>query len=91
MDRFFEGCERRPGSFASAGFTLELLWKYGVRAAKAGPLAGGGTRTSMREMMLFILFVLKCPGMLWQMLISTMRLQLFLSFTGVAKNPDYSH
>jgi hypothetical protein len=29
--------------------------------------------------------------MLWQMLISTMRVQLLLSFTGVAKNPDYSH
>ena len=37
MDEFFFGCERQPGDFATVGFTLELLKKYGIRAAEAGP------------------------------------------------------
>ena len=37
MDEFFHGCERSAGEFAAVGFTLELLKKYGIRAAEAGP------------------------------------------------------
>ncbi|KAH7024470.1 beta-eliminating lyase [Microdochium trichocladiopsis] len=37
MDAFFKYCDRSPGDFASVGFVLELLEKYGIRAAEAGP------------------------------------------------------
>ena len=37
MDRFFEGCGRSYGEFASVGFTLELLRLYGIRSIEAGP------------------------------------------------------
>ncbi|KXJ87312.1 tryptophanase [Microdochium bolleyi] len=37
MDAFFAYTDRSPGDFASVGFVLELLEKYGIRAAEAGP------------------------------------------------------
>ncbi|KAK4173660.1 putative Tryptophanase [Triangularia setosa] len=37
MEHFFFGCNRKLEEFASVGFTLELIKKYGIRAAEAGP------------------------------------------------------
>jgi tryptophanase len=37
MDDFFSGCNRSPGDFASVGFTIELIRRYGIRAAESGP------------------------------------------------------
>ncbi|KAJ7203619.1 beta-eliminating lyase [Mycena pura] len=37
MDGFFADCGRSYGEFAAVGFTLELLCKYGIRSAEAGP------------------------------------------------------
>ncbi|CAP61484.1 uncharacterized protein PODANS_4_1090 [Podospora anserina S mat+] len=37
MDQFFFGCNRKLEDFAAVGFTIELIKKYGIRAAEAGP------------------------------------------------------
>ena len=36
MDNFFSGCNRSLGDFASVGFTIELIRRYGIRAAESG-------------------------------------------------------
>ncbi|KAG8408530.1 hypothetical protein J3458_019562 [Metarhizium acridum] len=36
MSAFFANCSRSPGDFASVGFTIELLLRYGIRAAEDG-------------------------------------------------------
>jgi len=37
MAAFFAGNERKPGDFASVGFTIELLRHYSIRAVEFGP------------------------------------------------------
>jgi len=49
MDAFFRYCDRSPGDFASVGFVLELLEKYGIRAAEAGPFGWEWDKKSPAE------------------------------------------
>ena len=41
MDEFLLGCNRKPEDFASAGFTLELIREFGIRALEAGSFGWG--------------------------------------------------
>lgn len=49
MDAFFKYCDRSPGDFASVGFVLELLEKYGIRTAEAGPFGWEWDKKSPAE------------------------------------------
>lgn len=39
MDKFFEGIDMKIDDFGGAGFTIELLKHYGIRACELGPFA----------------------------------------------------
>ncbi|MCK4286543.1 MAG: tryptophanase, partial [Candidatus Lokiarchaeota archaeon] len=39
MDKFFEGIDMRIDDFGGAGFTIELVKHYGIRACELGPFA----------------------------------------------------
>ncbi|XXH01563.1 hypothetical protein Hte_007923 [Hypoxylon texense] len=49
MDKFFNGCGRKPDDFASVGFTLELIKDYGIRAFESGPFAWEWDKKSPEE------------------------------------------
>ena len=49
MDKFFTGCDRKPGDFASVGFTLELIKDFGIRAFESGPFAWEWDKKSPEE------------------------------------------
>lgn len=49
MDKFFAGCDRKPGDFASVGFTLELIKDFGIRAFESGPFAWEWDKKSPEE------------------------------------------
>ena len=39
MEKFFEGMDSKIEDFKGVGFTIELLRRYGIRAAELGPFA----------------------------------------------------
>ncbi|KAI0380508.1 beta-eliminating lyase [Hypomontagnella monticulosa] len=49
MDEFFHDCDRKPGDFASVGFTMELIKDYGIRAAETGPFCWEWDKKSPEE------------------------------------------
>jgi tryptophanase len=49
MDKFFEGIDMKIDDFGGAGFTIELVKHYGIRACELGPFAFEWDKKTLEE------------------------------------------